>query len=132
MLNSIACESDSEEANTEPVVQPSSPISSELQEPVKITIGNHTDVTGPASNAMEFITMALEDMVEYYNDQDLIPGVKFEVITYDGQYDPARDISGYEWLKEQGADLITTAVGPTAMILKSHLGNDRMALFTLA
>ena len=68
---------------------------------VVITIGNLTDVTGPASNALTVITMSLEDTAEYYNKQYLIPGVTFEVITYDGQYDPSRDIPGYEWLMER-------------------------------
>ena len=43
-----------------------------------IKIGNHTDVTGPASNAMQYITMALEDLVEYYNEQGIVPGIEFE------------------------------------------------------
>jgi len=48
--------------------------------------------------------MALEDLVAYYNDSDLIPGVRLEVVVYDGQWDPARDIPGYEWLRGRGAD----------------------------
>jgi len=41
----------------------------------KITIGNLTDKTGVASNALSVIDKALEDMVEYANEQAIIPGV---------------------------------------------------------
>ena len=71
-----------------------------------ITIGNHTDKTGFASAAMGPVDMGLADVIEYYNDNNLIPGVEVELIEYDGQLDPARDIPGWEWLKERGADVI--------------------------
>ncbi|MCP4612749.1 MAG: ABC transporter substrate-binding protein, partial [Planctomycetes bacterium] len=104
-----------------PTISPTptpTPSAIKAQETVKITIGNLSDLTGVSANAMGIINMALEDTVEYYNEQNLIPGVELEVITYDGQFNPARDISGYEWLKENGADLIFTAVPPTAVTLK--------------
>ncbi|MFO8010502.1 MAG: ABC transporter substrate-binding protein [Dehalococcoidia bacterium] len=86
----------------------------EPEEPVIITFGNLSDFTGPAASVMEPINMAVDDVVEYFNEQNLIPGVKLEVVTYDGQYDPANGIPGYEWLKERGADVILcdAATGP--------------------
>lgn len=100
-------------------------------EPVVITIGNLADLTGPTSYALSIINVALADTVEYYNDRNLIPGVKLEVITYDGQYDPSNDIPGYEWLKEKGADLMYSAVAPAGLTLKSRLEKDQMVLFLL-
>jgi hypothetical protein len=76
--------------------------------------------------------MALEDTAEYYTENNLIPGVEFEVVTYDGQYDPSRDIPGYEWLKERGADFIFSPVGATAVTLKPFLEEDKMVLFMMA
>ena len=71
ILNSVACENGAEEATFVPVTQPSSTITSEPQvilEPIEITIGNLTDITGPSSNALVVITTALEDLVRYYNE----------------------------------------------------------------
>ncbi len=121
--------SDSEEANTPPVAQPSSTITSETKEPVKITIGNLTDLTGPGASAVSNIDMALGDLTAYYNENNLIPGVRFRVITYDGQFDPSNDIPGYEWLKERGADLIYTGVPDTPLTLKPIVDKENMPLF---
>ena len=101
-------------------------------EPVVITIGNLTDLTGVSANAMSYLNMALEDLAKYYNDHRIITGVELKVIKYDGQYDPSRDISGYEWLKEKGADLLFTPVASTAVTLKPLLEEDEMVLFTVA
>jgi len=104
----------------------------ESPEAVVITIGNLTDLTGPASVAMTTINMGLEDLVRYYNEQKLIPGVRLEVLHYDGQYDPSKDIPGYERLKEKGADIIFTPVASAVIALKPRLEADRMVLFTVA
>ncbi len=99
---------------------------------VVITIGNLSDLTGVGANPISVTNMALEDMVRYYNENDLIPGVEMEVVTYDGQFNPARDIPGYEWLKERGADLIWSAVPATTVTLKPFLEEDQITLFGLA
>jgi len=98
----------------------------------KITIGNLTDMTGAASIAMRPMTMALEDLVEYYNDQNFIPGIEFEVITYDTSFSLSRDLPGYESLKDQGADLIFTAISSATTTLKPLLEIDKMVLFSVA
>ncbi|MCP4611568.1 MAG: ABC transporter substrate-binding protein [Planctomycetes bacterium] len=94
-----------------------------------ITIGNHTDKTGVASNALEYIDAALADVVEYYNENNLIPGVQVEIIEYDGQADTSRDLSGYEWLKERGADLITAWFPAVAITLQPYVDSDQIPLF---
>lgn len=99
-----------------------------LQETV-ITIGYLTDLTGPAANIMAKQRMALHDLVKYFNEANLIPGVELEVVTYDGQLDPSRDIPGYEWLKERGADVIYTDVPDTPLTLKSIVEKDKTPLF---
>lgn len=94
-----------------------------------IVIGNHTDLTGPSSGAMAIVDMALDDLVRYYNEEGLIPGIGLEVVKYDGQVDPSRDIAGYEWLKERGADLYYTGLPNPAVTLQSRLKEDAAVLF---
>jgi len=97
---------------------------------VTITIGNITDLTGPGANGMELVNTALDDIASYYNDNRLIPGVEFKVIHFDGQMDPSRTIPGYEWLKQRGADVMTTCAPGVAITLKPRVNADRMALFS--
>ncbi len=98
-------------------------------EDVVITVGNLTDQTGVASEPMSYIEMALEDIVEYYNENNLIPGVRLRVTDYDDQYDPARDIPGYRKLKSDGADFIWTPVTLAVPVLKPILDRDKFVLF---
>ncbi|MFC2027754.1 ABC transporter substrate-binding protein [Chloroflexota bacterium] len=95
---------------------------------VVITIGNLSDLTGPSSNAMEIINMALKDLINYYNENHIIPGIELKMIVYDGQMDPAKDIPGYEWLLDKGADLIFTAVPATPLTLKPVVDRDQVVL----
>lgn len=116
-----------------PIATPSPTVAATLSptsDSVVITIGNHTDVTGMSADTLAPTTMALEDLARYYNENNLIPGVEFEVITYDGRFDPSRDEPGYDWLIENGADLIFTPVPSTAVILKPRVDDDKMVLFT--
>jgi len=101
-------------------------------ERVLITIGNHTDMTGVSSAAMIVITKALEDMAAYYTDEQLVPGVNFEVITFDGSYNPDYDVPGYEELKRLGADLFFGCAAPTPVALKPLLERDKLVFFTAA
>ena len=99
-------------------------------EPVIITIGNLTDQTGPAANAFTIVDMALADIVEYVNTEDPIPGIELKIATYDGQFDPSKDIPGYEWLRERGADLIITGLPTSPVALKQIVNEDKVVLFT--
>ncbi len=113
-----------------PTVPLDTPIPPPTPETLVITIGNFTDMTGVWSHTMRVVDMALNDMVRYYNEQDLIPGVELEVIAYDGQYNPAQDIPGYEWLKQKGSDLIFVPVPATPITLKSRADADGIPIFT--
>ncbi len=111
-----------------PTTQPTS--TSEPQQNVVVTIGNLTDKTGAGAGAMAFVDMALVDTVEYYNENDLIPGIEVKVIEYDGQFDPSRDISGYKWLRERGADVIMAFLQITPVTLQPIVNEDKVVLFT--
>ncbi|TET87313.1 MAG: ABC transporter substrate-binding protein, partial [Dehalococcoidia bacterium] len=98
---------------------------------VTITIGHITDMTGPASPAYRAVTFALEDLVRYFNEEDLIPGVKIDIVTYDTGYNPARDIPGYDWCRDRGAKVIYGAL-PSAVVLKPFAARDEIPIVTLA
>ncbi len=99
---------------------------------VTITIGEITDLTGPASPAIIPLHWALADMVSHYNEKGLIPGVKFKVVSWDNKYDPSRDIPGYEWVRERGAKLIICVIPQTAVILKTSADRDEFAIAALS
>ena len=129
----VGCSSSSgtDKPTTTPPVTTTPPITTIPPEKV-ITIGNLTDFTGVSATAMEYINMSLDDMVKYYNDNDLIPGVRFNVESYDGQMDPARDIPGYEWLIEKGSDFIFTPIPATPTTLKSRVNNDKVVMISMS
>ena len=101
----------------------------EPAEDIVITIGNISDMTGPGAMIFGVMNMVLDDLVEYYNEENLIPGVELKVVSYDTQYDPAKAISGYEWVTEKGADLIYVIATPAVAVLTSRANDDKVVLF---
>ena len=97
-----------------------------------ITIGAHLDLTGAAANALTGGRAALEDILRYYNDENMIPGVTLKLATYDGHLDPARDVPGYDWLRSKGAEVIVTAIPFTTLTLKSFAERDKVAVVSLS
>jgi len=97
---------------------------------VTITIGEITDLTGPASPALLPVHYVTMDLVEYYNEEELIPGVKLRLVTYDNNYNPAREIPGYDWVKARGADVILAPIYSTAEVLKYFAGQDKVPVVT--
>jgi len=113
----------------EPDIQPTG---TEPVEDVDIIIGNLTDLTGVSATAQQVINYALEDLVNYFNDENLIPGVNLKVVEYDTQFEAANDIPGYEYLKNKGADVILTGVTSAPVTLKPRVNDDKMLLFPLS
>ncbi|MBM4462917.1 MAG: ABC transporter substrate-binding protein [Chloroflexi bacterium] len=99
---------------------------------IVITIGNISDMTGPASTALVPINYAAQDLAKYYNDNNLIPGVTLKVVTWDSQYNPSRDVPGWEWVKSKGAELVLTALPTTAETLKPFAERDKMPIWAVA
>ena len=104
--------------------------SSEPSNETVIIIGNLTDKTGPSAQAMQFIDLALKDAVKYYNDNNLIPGVKLTIKEYDTQYSPGKLIPGYEWVKSQGADVIVSFLPIAPAVLDASIDEDELVFFT--
>ncbi|MFO8102442.1 MAG: ABC transporter substrate-binding protein [Dehalococcoidia bacterium] len=112
--------------------EPTPTATTEPVEDVEVIIGNLTDLTGVSSPAQQVINYALEDLVNYFNDEDLIPGVELKIVEYDTQFEPSNDIPGYELLKRKGVDLIITGVTSAPMTLKPRVNEDQMLLFPLS
>ena len=116
-----------DDGTEEPTIEPTG--TAKPAEDVVITIGNLTDLTGPTANGVEPVNWSVKDTVKYFNDENLIPGVKLKVVEYDGQFDPSRDIPGYEWLKEKGADVIFASLPGMTITLKNRANADKMPIF---
>lgn len=58
-------------------------------------------------------------MAKYYNEERLIPSVRVEIATYNTYDDRARQLPGYDWVRERGADVIVTTLPTTGEVLKS-------------
>jgi hypothetical protein len=99
---------------------------------VVITIGELTDLTGPASPAIIPLHWALQDMIRYYNEEGLIPGVRFRMVSWDTRYDTSRDVPGYDWARGKGAKLIVAVPPPTPVTLKSFADRDKFPICSLS
>jgi len=99
---------------------------------VTITIGLLSDMSGPASPALVPINYALADLVSYYNENNIVPGVRFKVVSYDTRYDSSRSIPGYEWVKDKGAQIIFGILATDGEILKNYVDRDKVPYFTIS
>lgn len=129
ILALVACNGDDGDGEEDPA-----PVTQSTETPptvgeAVITIGNHTDKTGVAANALQYIDMAMADIIDYYMDNNLIPGVEVKLVEYDGQADPSRDLPGYEWLKARGADVITAWFPAVAVTLRPYVDADGIPMF---
>jgi ABC-type branched-subunit amino acid transport system substrate-binding protein len=95
---------------------------------VTIHIGQLTDFTGAASPALKQITYITEDMIRYYNDENIIPGVKLKLDAYDTKFDPSRYSLGYDWCKQKGDDVIITIIADAPLMLKPFAARDKIVL----
>lgn len=101
-------------------------------EEVTIVIGEVTDLTGATSISLRPVHYAFKDVARYFNEEDLIPGVELKVATFDTSYNPAKDVPGYEWCRERGAELIMAALPITAEVLKPFAERDRVAVVSVS
>ncbi len=119
----VACSDNTETVTPSPTPPPKS---------ITINIGFIVDLTGVAAipHASSYACYAFQDIIKYYSDNHILPGIKFAGFIYDNQYDTARDLPGYQHLMSQDVDLIYALTPPTQAILKPYLDNDEMVLFT--
>jgi len=99
---------------------------------VAIRIGEMNDLSGPVSPATVTPHRALVDLIQYYNENELIPGVELKHSFYDTKYDASRELPGYEWLKERGAEVILAVLYSSAEYIKPFAEEDGIPVFSLS
>ena len=72
-------------------------------------VGSIMDLSGPISCCGITGLNAIKAYFNYLNDDKVVPGWKFEVISWDTRYDAARAAPGYRYCMDKGANLIQTA-----------------------
>ena len=97
-----------------------------------ITLGCLWDFTGPASAACINPYRALQDLVKHINEEDPIPGVELETVAWDTKYDISREIPGYDWVIERGADIIVSVLYSSAEVLKTFAERDEIPIYTMS
>lgn len=126
-----ACSDDEAEPTTVTPQSGQETIGSSKAAEITITIGVITDKTGMAALSMQPVDLALEDLIRYFNEKGLAGGARLEAIFYDGQYDPSKDLPGYQWLRERGADVIFANLPNTPVTLKPHADRDHVPVFAI-
>ena len=124
----IGCSSDGDETD-EPTASPSPGTTQEPKEDVTLTIGMSTDKSGGGAAVLAIVDDGVEDAVEYYNENNLIPGMKVKVISYDNEYDAAKEVPAYNYLKTKGADIIVGNMPNSVAVLKPFLNEDEQIFF---
>jgi ABC-type branched-subunit amino acid transport system substrate-binding protein len=95
-------------------------------------MGFLTDMTGPASSFLTTTDKVYNDLADYINKNDPIPGVQIKIISYDTQYNPSRDLLGYEYLKDRGATVIFSGIPTVGDTLKTTAARDQIVLVSSA
>ena len=94
-------------------------------------IGFLVALTGPAAPTGTPITYASLDTARYYNENNVIPGVKLKPISYDTHSNLNRVASGYEWLRSKGTDVVVCVSAEEAEILKARAEQDQCLIMCL-
>jgi len=73
---------------------------------------------------------AIQDLVKYYNDEELIPGAKLRLVSYDTRTDPSRYTLAYDWCKERGATIMLAMVTGSAQTIRPFAERDEIPVAT--
>ena len=63
----------------------------------KVVVGTLVDLSGPSALGGQIQLMALQNYFKYASDQQLVPGVTFEVVAYDDKFDASKSAAGYQY-----------------------------------
>ncbi|MFO8101798.1 MAG: ABC transporter substrate-binding protein [Dehalococcoidia bacterium] len=99
-------------------------------EEVVLTIGNITDQSGGGAAVLSIVDDAVGDVIKYYNENNLIPGVRVKMVSYDSAYDPAKEVPAYNYLKSKGADIIIGNMPNSAVVLRPFINADEIPFFS--
>jgi branched-chain amino acid transport system substrate-binding protein len=83
----------------------------------EIVFGWSGAVTGPTSDAGQFVVQGVEDYCRYANDEELIPGFSLRCITRDDQYNNDNTVRNFEGFLDEGmVAFISYATGATEQL----------------
>ncbi len=101
-------------------------------QPTTIKIGYIADLTGPASSFLRVGNYPLyDDMVKKVNEEKLLgPNVTLEIVYYDEKYDPSLDVQAYDYLRQQGCQLLMATIPTTGDALKTFVDRDKVFLLS--
>ena len=97
---------------------------------VVITLGDITDMTGPAAPAMIPVMYAIDDFARHQNS--IHPDIFLDIVRYDTKYDPSRDIAGYEWCRHKGAEIMITPLPTVGETLAPFAERDKVPILSAA
>jgi len=87
------------------------------------------DFTGSAGDQGRRNNQFWNDMIQYTNDVNPIPGVTLKTISYDNEYSTAKSVIGYQYLTDRGAMVIMGSYPQDGEILKARLAEDKLPMF---
>ncbi|MDP2718555.1 MAG: ABC transporter substrate-binding protein [Dehalococcoidia bacterium] len=93
---------------------------------VTIIIGIVSDMTGATANTAIGEIWGWEDAAKWGKETNLVPGVNFEIITYDNKFDVGRSINGYEMIKGRNASVTHVQMTGANYALKDKYATDKI------
>ncbi|MBI4329932.1 MAG: ABC transporter substrate-binding protein [Chloroflexi bacterium] len=91
-----------------------------------VRIGIISDMTGPTANTAVGEIWGWEDAAKFTNENNYVPGVTFEVITYDNRFDVGRSINGYELMKTRAVNIVHVQMTGANYALKDKYAQDKI------
>ena len=85
--------------------------------------------SGAWAEGYEKLDASTKALIKYINEEDPIPGVTLELLTYDTQSGTDYALTGYEYLVGQGAKYIACTDSGTIMVIKSKANTDKVPVF---
>ncbi len=89
------------------------------------------DFTGRAAAGVTQTFDGFRDYLHYVNENDPIPGIEISLLTYDTKSDPSLVPQGYEWMKNEGAHVMSAAPQDTE-VLRSRFEADEIPFYALS
>ncbi len=96
---------------------------------VTIKLGILGPLTGPVADPYRSNFWGLHDYFEYMGEEDPIPGVKFELIDFDTQYDSSKSKEGYDYVIDRGAMAIISLSSVDHEVLAPYTVDDEFPIF---
>ncbi len=96
----------------------------------EIMIGFIGDITGPGALGVKHMYEGMRDYFRMVEETDMLPDINVKFVPYDSKGERGRVPVGYNWLKGQGAMLISTISGAEIETILDKLEEDKIANFS--